>query len=886
MTLVVPDPGPARCCLPELLAPAGSPEAFRAAVAAGADAIYLSGKRFGARKYAANFTDDEIDEAVKYAHAHGIRVYVTVNTLIHDRELAGARDYLFWLWSIGVDAVLVQDTGLAALAREYLPGLAIHASTQMTIHNAEGVRWAQQHGFSRVVLARELTLGEVTRIAEDTRDTGVGLEVFIHGALCYSYSGQCLLSSVIGGRSGNRGMCAQPCRKPYTLVQGETDEYGRPAQLADIPLAEKYLLSPKDLCTYRHLPELVRSPVVSLKIEGRMKSPEYVAIVVSTYRRALDAIAAGTWAPSEEAVRDLLLAFNRGFTGGYLFNERYENLMGRDTPGNRGLLAGQVIRSDRKTATATVRPVIPVLPVPGDGILIAHAGTPERDRGFALNTSPVRTRDGYTLALPAPVPDGSGIYITFSHSVEARARRIIAKPPTDLLRPLPVDLDITVEPDGSVRVEGTVTRPDGTPITVSSHPDQHLEPAHTHPLTTGQLEEQFRKTGGTPFAVRHCTVRYNGHLFAPVALLNDIRRAFFRLAWESLDAASRPSAEDVEEAGRRLQAGSLPLPGAAPAACPSGTARLSLAVYTDSPEGVREAAVSGADTVCFEPCHAAPGHLCAGTGPGSSLRPQVLAALDSCRNTGTLFAWKIPRIVHDSLLDIVIPEIQFLHGNGLVACVTENPGISHAIFRKVPSMKLSGAAGLNIFNHVAATRTGIPYCGLTLSPELSRDDIRMLTSLAGARGNAPAFSLVVQGSSGAMVTEDCIPRLLLHCQGDGAGKDLHTGFLGIRDETGRVFPVRADGDCRTHIANASEICLIDMLPAIADAGITGIIIDARHRSPAYIRRMVLLYREAAEITRNKTGTSREDALRQLKEQVKDISLGGITSGHFLRGLKE
>ncbi len=208
--------------LPELLAPAGSPEAFRAAVAAGADAVYLSGKRFGARKFAPNFTDDEIKEAVDYAHRRDVRVYVTINTLIHDRELKGIAEYLIWLYSTGADAVLVQDTGVAALAREIVPSLPLHASTQMTIHSTDGVRWAAEQGFSRVVLARELTLEEITLIGQETAGSGIGLEVFAHGALCYCYSGQCLLSSVIGGRSGNRGMCAQPCRKPYTMVSSAT----------------------------------------------------------------------------------------------------------------------------------------------------------------------------------------------------------------------------------------------------------------------------------------------------------------------------------------------------------------------------------------------------------------------------------------------------------------------------------------------------------------------------------------------------------------------------------------------------------------------------------------------------------------------------------------
>ena len=297
--------------LPELLAPAGSPEAFHAAVAAGADAVYLSGKRFGARKFATNFTDDELKEAIDFAHRRDVRVYVTINTLIHDRELDDVLEYLLWLYSIGTDAVLIQDIGVASLARKIVPLLPLHASTQMTIHSTAGVRWAAEQGFSRVVLARELTIEEIEEISQATAESGIGLEVFAHGALCYCYSGQCLLSSVIGGRSGNRGMCAQPCRKPYSMITADTDDYGRPSGIRELPSTDHYPLSPKDLCTYEKLPRLLKSPVVSLKIEGRMKSPEYVSIVVSTYRKALDAIAKGKAAASTDAVQDLSSCFQQ-----------------------------------------------------------------------------------------------------------------------------------------------------------------------------------------------------------------------------------------------------------------------------------------------------------------------------------------------------------------------------------------------------------------------------------------------------------------------------------------------------------------------------------------------------------------------------------------------
>ena len=216
--------------IPELLAPAGSMPALKAAASAGADAVYLSSQKFGARHYADNFSTTELEYAFKYAHLRGLKVYVTANTLQKDDELVEVADYLCWLYEKGADGVIVQDLGVAGLARDLVPKLPLHASTQMTIHNQEGVKWAADFGFKRVILAREMDLGEIKRMPRELQKR-VEMEVFIHGALCYSYSGQCLFSSLIGGRSGNRGMCAQPCRKIYQLVTGQRDQYGKPIEL-------------------------------------------------------------------------------------------------------------------------------------------------------------------------------------------------------------------------------------------------------------------------------------------------------------------------------------------------------------------------------------------------------------------------------------------------------------------------------------------------------------------------------------------------------------------------------------------------------------------------------------------------------------------------------
>lgn len=258
----------------ELLAPAGSMEALKAAVESGADAIYLSGKMFGARAYANNFDEQGLKEAIEFAHLRNVKIHVTVNTLVDNSEIPALADYFRFLYEIGADAVLVQDLGAARLAQLVAPDLPLHASTQMTVNNLAGVLALQELGFSRVVLSREVTLKDIIHIC---RNSDVEIEVFAHGALCVCYSGQCLMSSMIGGRSGNRGRCAQPCRLPYTLVDKNNNNV-----LKD---AGQYLLSPRDMNTLELIPEFIEAGVVSLKLEGRMKKPEYVAVVVDAYRQ-------------------------------------------------------------------------------------------------------------------------------------------------------------------------------------------------------------------------------------------------------------------------------------------------------------------------------------------------------------------------------------------------------------------------------------------------------------------------------------------------------------------------------------------------------------------------------------------------------------------------
>lgn len=300
----------------ELLAPAGSAAALRAAVQSGADAVYLGGELFGARHSAENFTMDDMREWVEYCHLYGIDVHVTVNTLVKEKELPAFADYIRNLAAIGVDALIVQDLGAAELIKNIVPDMVLHASTQMTVTSLEGVKYLENMGFSRVVLARELSEKEIEHICKNAKSE---IEVFVHGAICMSYSGQCLMSSILGGRSGNRGRCAQPCRLPYELIE------------KDKKVCDGYLLSPKDMALINDLGTLNKIGVKSLKIEGRLKRAEYVSAVVGIYRKYLD----NDGNVSKEDMRELLNAFSRtGFTDGYFKGNLGKNMMSHDTPGN------------------------------------------------------------------------------------------------------------------------------------------------------------------------------------------------------------------------------------------------------------------------------------------------------------------------------------------------------------------------------------------------------------------------------------------------------------------------------------------------------------------------------------------------------------------------
>ncbi len=895
--------------VPELLAPAGSIDALKAAVNAGADAVYISGKKFGARKFATNFTDSEIELGLKYAKLRGVKIYVTVNTLIKDSQLLDVAKYLTWLYKIGVDAVIIQDLGIAYLAKKIVPDLDMHASTQMTIHNIPGMKWASTFGFKRVVLARELGISEVDLIKTKTANSGIQIEIFGQGALCYSYSGQCLLSSFIGGRSGNKGMCAQPCRKQYNLIRGKKDQYGRPIDTHPINLDDNYLLSTRDLAVYENLNRIISSKVDSLKIEGRMRSAEYVAIVVKIYRKALDSISTGNWKPTLEDISILKLAFNRGFTGGYLSENSKMSVMGRDAPGNRGLFIGKVESFNEKKSIATINVYNKFKLDKGDGIVFLfpfknkaedikhqkygenrgkdiHFNEKSAKYGMALESPPEYKRDKLILKVGKPVKIGSKLYLTRSISLNHRAKDIIKK---GTKPSIPIDLKMEWDLDLKAHLEGEFFGFDGLKHLVHLKSNFKMEKAINRPLNMEQIHNQIQKTGHTPFILNEISIKYPGDLFSPISKLNQFRREFLKKAEEKLLETYKPSTIEVQKAENHYnnieKSFHLKFDEKDELIDKSN---IVLAVYADNLHTVKGALDGGATRIYYEPSVDNSHHqtlenplispLNIDQNEIDEITSLLINAEQLCKLHDAELIWKWPQITHQYQIDHYLKLLKN-QTNGIHEIMVDGVGAAEGIREVAPNLILSGSAGLNIWNRKTVLALSKIFNRLTPSAELSKKDLQ--TIIAGSRldGQKNRFELVVQGNVDTLISKDCIISIVPE-------NDIRNGkyqFWGIQDVKNRIFPVKIDSEGNTHILNSVELCLIDHLPEIFQMGVDSVVIDLRNKTYDYARDMVSIYLEGLKYI--ETGFNTHKNMNRLKNRIKLISSGGITTGNFLKGIK-
>lgn len=480
----------------EILAPAGSMECLEAAVAAGADAIYVGGSRFGARAFANNFTEEELLHAIDYVHLHGKKLFLTVNTLLKEQELQDELyQYLRPYYLRGLDAVIVQDVGVLKFVREHFPDLPIHASTQMTLTGVDGAKFLAEQGVQRIVTARELSMKEIRKISEAVP---VEIESFVHGALCYCYSGQCLFSSFLGGRSGNRGQCAQPCR---LLYQDEDTKKGQ------------YLLSLKDICTLELIPEMVEAGIYSLKIEGRMKKPEYVAGVVSMYRKYVDLYLSGKPYKVEEKDKEVLMdLYNRGgFHTGYYHTQNGREMVSLDRPNHAGVPAVKCMKKQGKTVVG--RALVDLNPQ--DVIELPMRKGQEKP-------------DVYTCK--SAVPKGQEISISAFSDMNFQKGMVLNRTRnTQLVEKLQkryLDTKIKEKINGKL----ILSVGDFVKLTLSYRDysvcvlGEKVQEALNQPLDEERIRKQMCKTGNTEFAFEKLDIELNGKVFVPMQSLNELRR--------------------------------------------------------------------------------------------------------------------------------------------------------------------------------------------------------------------------------------------------------------------------------------------------------------------------------------------------------------------------
>lgn len=490
----------------ELLAPAGDFSCLKAAIEAGCDAVYIGGKLFGARAFSSNFTDDEIIKAINYAHLFGVKVYVTTNTLIYDKEVERFLEYILFLHKNNVDAVIIQDLGMLDLVRQTFPNLEVHASTQMHIHNLDGASFMEKLGVKRVVLARETSISKIKEIKEKTN---IDIEIFIHGALCVSYSGQCLMSSLIGNRSGNRGTCAGSCRQSYSIVDENNN----------IILNNKYPLSMKDLCSLENLKTLLDIGVTSLKIEGRMKSSSYVYTVVKLYRLAIDSYYKNNNIYiDEKELYNLKKIFNREFTKGFLFDEENNKVINMKRPNHQGVEIGKVINYKNNVATIKLNDEINI----NDGLRIVG----KKDIGvnvnnFYINSKLVKTAkkgDIITIKVNDKVEKDDKVLLTLDSKLNEEINNIISSNQRKVL----VKAKFIAKEDKQIIFE--LTDFINKVVVIS---ENKVTKALNKPITKEEIKEKLNKIKDTVYKYESLDIEIDDNIFIPLNIINDLKRKAF-----------------------------------------------------------------------------------------------------------------------------------------------------------------------------------------------------------------------------------------------------------------------------------------------------------------------------------------------------------------------
>jgi putative protease len=777
---------------PEVLAPAGDRTALEAAVRAGADAVYFGLQGFNARARATNFDAAELGRTLRYLHEHGVRGYVTLNTLVFDSELASVEAALRTCSEAGVDAVIVQDLGVALLARAITPDLHVHASTQMTCTDASSVELARELGAKRVILARELSVDDIAKIREKT---DAELEVFVHGALCISYSGQCLTSEAIGGRSANRGACAQACRLPYELVVD-----GEKVDTKDAA----YLLSPEDLEASSLVPELTKLGITSLKIEGRLKGPEYVAATTRLYREAVDA------SPSAETRRAALQTYSRGSGPGFLAGVDHQRLVEGRSCDHRGLEVAtfeRVVHAKGKS-WLVVRAKTPL--ALGEGILVEGGRESTGEVGgriWAIESD--RLWLGPDVRVPDDLPSGRRIFKTNDPALEKRVLAEIEANP----KRVKVDIRIAGRIGEPFVLEGRAEN--GAYARVTG--DANVEAAQKTPVDEATLRDKLGRLGDTAFELGKLDVALPVGVIVPLSALNRARRA---LASALASAAQKTYATTNVHYTDLLEA-SLPPADRAP---PAG----GLFVLCRNAAQASAALDAGADGVYLDFLEL--------TGTGEALR--ALRA----RPGGAFVGVAPPRIRKpgeekiDRYIASLAPDALLVRGLGAL----------HELAKGERSAPVAvGDFSLNVTNRLTASE--VLARGLSaFTPSFDLDAAQLVELLRSPFG--PWAEVIVHHPMALFHMEHCAIAALL-----SEGKDYRTcgrpcdrHRVSLRDRAGMDHPVEADVGCRNTVFHAKPQSAVQLVPQLSAAGVRRYRIELVRESADDVGRLVRAYRRALE----------------------------------------
>lgn len=801
----------------ELLAPAGSPAHLIAALDAGADAVYLGGKRFSARKFAGNFSDEEMKEAVRMAHGKGASVYVTLNTLIGDMENRDLAEYLQFLGTIPIDGLLVQDFGVVSMARKIAPHIPLHASTQMTVSNLDGVRFLGDHGFQRVVLSRELSLAEIKEI---TDQTDVEIEVFVHGALCVCYSGQCLMSSFIGGRSGNRGSCAQPCRMPYELV----DDAGR-------PLAQekgKYILSLKDMMGLPRIPDLLAAHVASLKVEGRMKSAEYVYNTVSAYRKAIDAAKQHLLIDTEPLKLDLEEEFNRGYTTAYPDDTAGPSMITEYAPGNHGVEAGRVESIGRAAF---------VFKTEADRRLADVTGISYETEERAIAFIPVERlsslkKGKYRVLFEKRPLARAHVYWNVNIPKKSLAMK-------DLEGKIPLYLSLSATPGEVLSL--TAADDKGHAVTVLS--DVLMEKAKARVTSEEDIIKQMSRLGNTWFTLADISVS-NAGCMVPKSILNHLRQEAVESLWK-----------------KRMEAHEAGIPRPLPAQMTPAFSRVPseegahVTVRTTLLSHVKEALAAGVRQVIFG-------------GESFSHRPiswkDYEEAVRLCHEAGVEILFPTPRVVREKYQARAQAQLRKLLTLLPDGVVLEYAGAIEWV-KGEESLAVWAGPSMNIFNREAEKEIeNLGFSGCFLSQELTIPQIRHI-----AKGSDIPLGAYVYGRTEMMISVYCAINAVM---GDKDKKHCPMycmrGRFALKDGEGRRFPIHTDEWCHMHIANCHVLDMRPYFDELKKAGLSALTLDVRGNEGSILS----LCKDACDILSGRKeapGAGRGD---------------DVTRGHFFRGV--